>query len=214
MISQAYALPFTQTQTNKHTHTHTQGKRICVFLVFQFYLTQNFTHPVLTIVSQEDDKLQWQEVGKSNTTSQCKTQYYQVVLILQFHISSNSNNANLAGWTVMSMRTGYTIWKCFRTTVTLTDSVFPEPVWATPTMSRPLMAIGQPWHWIAVGASNPDFLQKCKDMHSHQCGMPEHTWSYEVNRQTIKTQLYEKNDLLSYMFWPHKVIIRLISKTY
>jgi hypothetical protein len=37
------------------------------------------------------------------------------------------------------------------------------------------MAIGQPWHWIAVGASNPDFLQKCKDMHYHWYGMPEHT---------------------------------------
>jgi len=24
------------------------------------------------------------------------------------------------------------------------------------------MAIGQPWHWIAVGASNPDFLQNAK----------------------------------------------------
>jgi hypothetical protein len=44
----------------------------------------------------------------------------------------------------------------------LTANVFPEPVWAIPTMSRPLMAIGQPWHWIAVGVSNPDFLQKCK----------------------------------------------------
>jgi hypothetical protein len=26
-------------------------------------------------------------------------------------------------------------------------------------MLQPLKAIGQPWHWIAVGASNPDFLQ-------------------------------------------------------
>jgi hypothetical protein len=61
---------------------------------------------------------------------------------------------------------------CFPATVTLTDSVFPEPVWAIPTMSRPLMATGQPWHWIAVGASNPDFLQKYKDKYSHRCGMP------------------------------------------
>jgi len=53
------------------------------------------------------------------------------------------------------------------------------------------MAIGQPWHWIAVGASKPDFLQKCKDMHSHWCGIPEHTLPKEVNRQTNKTQLYE-----------------------
>jgi hypothetical protein len=43
--------------------------------------------------------------------------------------------------------------------IILTANVFPEPVWAIPTMSRPLMAIGQPWHWIAVGDSNPDFLQ-------------------------------------------------------
>lgn len=54
--------------------------------------------------------------------------------------------------------------------IILTANVFPEPVWAIPTMSRPLMAIGQPWHWIAVGDSNPDFLQKCIHIHSHQHG--------------------------------------------
>lgn len=36
--------------------------------------------------------------------------------------------------------------------VGLTASVFPEPVWAIPTMSWPLRATGKPWAWIAVGS--------------------------------------------------------------
>jgi len=59
-----------------HAHTHAQGKRVCVFPVFQLYLTHNFIQPGLITVSQEDDELQWQDVETSNTTSQCKTQYY------------------------------------------------------------------------------------------------------------------------------------------
>jgi hypothetical protein len=101
-----------------------------VFPVFQFYLTQNFTDPGLTIVSQEDDVLQWQDVETSNTTSQCTTQYYQVVLNRQFKISSDSNYASLAGWMqdCNVYANGYMIQICFPATVTLTDSVFPEPV--------------------------------------------------------------------------------------
>lgn len=41
----------------------------------------------------------------------------------------------------------------------LTASVFPEPVCAIPTMSRPLIAMGQPCAWIEVGLLNPDFLK-------------------------------------------------------
>jgi len=33
-----------------------------------------------------------------------------------------------------------------------TASVFPEPVCAMPTISRPLRASGKPWHWIGVGS--------------------------------------------------------------
>lgn len=33
-----------------------------------------------------------------------------------------------------------------------TANVFPEPVWAMPTISRPLRAKGNPWHWIGVGS--------------------------------------------------------------
>jgi len=33
--------------------------------------------------------------------------------------------------------------------------VLPEPVSATETMSRPLRAYGQAWHWIGVGLSKP-----------------------------------------------------------
>lgn len=43
---------------------------------------------------------------------------------------------------------------------THTDKVFPEPVMAMPTMSRPLRAIGQPWAWIGVGSLNPALLQE------------------------------------------------------
>lgn len=35
---------------------------------------------------------------------------------------------------------------------TLTANVFPDPVWAIPTMSLPLRATGKPWDWIAVGS--------------------------------------------------------------
>lgn len=41
--------------------------------------------------------------------------------------------------------------KC-RGRVCLTDKVFPEPVWAMPTMSLPLRARGKPWAWMAVGS--------------------------------------------------------------
>lgn len=34
----------------------------------------------------------------------------------------------------------------------LTANVFPDPVWAIPTMSLPLRATGKPWAWIAVGS--------------------------------------------------------------
>lgn len=34
----------------------------------------------------------------------------------------------------------------------LTDKVFPEPVWAMPTMSLPLRARGKPCAWMAVGS--------------------------------------------------------------
>lgn len=42
----------------------------------------------------------------------------------------------------------------------LTESVLPDPVEATPTMSRPLRAIGQPCDCMAVGSLNPNFLEK------------------------------------------------------
>jgi hypothetical protein len=113
-----------------HACTQTQRKRVCVFSVFQFYLTQNFTDPRLTTVSQEDDKLQRQDVETSNTTSQCTTQYYQVVLNQQLHMSSDSKFACLAGWMqdCNVYANGYKFQKCLPATVILTDSVFPEPV--------------------------------------------------------------------------------------
>lgn len=39
-----------------------------------------------------------------------------------------------------------------RENVWLTDKVFPEPVWAMPTMSLPLRARGNPCAWMAVGS--------------------------------------------------------------
>ncbi len=35
------------------------------------------------------------------------------------------------------------------------EMVFPEPVCAMATTSRPLSAIGQAWHWIGVGSEKP-----------------------------------------------------------
>jgi hypothetical protein len=79
MISQAYthACMYANTpvcvcarahaRARTHTHTHTQGKRVCVFPLLQFNLTQNFSESMLTIVSQEDDELQWQDVETSYT---------------------------------------------------------------------------------------------------------------------------------------------------
>lgn len=49
---------------------------------------------------------------------------------------------------------------CLAKFTLLTASVFPEPVCAIPTISLPLMAIGQPWAWMAVGSSNPCLLQR------------------------------------------------------
>lgn len=42
----------------------------------------------------------------------------------------------------------------------LTARVFPDPVWAIPTMFLPLNAIGQLTAWIGVGLLNPCFLIK------------------------------------------------------
>lgn len=36
----------------------------------------------------------------------------------------------------------------------MNDKVLPEPVCAMPTVFLPDIAIGQPWDWIGVGASN------------------------------------------------------------
>lgn len=36
--------------------------------------------------------------------------------------------------------------------VLLTARVFPDPVWAMPTMSLPLRASGKPWAWMGVGS--------------------------------------------------------------
>jgi hypothetical protein len=47
----------------------------------------------------------------------------------------------------------------FKQRMRLTARVFPDPVCAIPTMSRPLKAIGQPWACIAVGSAKPCFLQ-------------------------------------------------------
>ena len=35
------------------------------------------------------------------------------------------------------------------------DSVFPDPVLATPMQSRPDMITGSAWHWMGIGFSNP-----------------------------------------------------------
>jgi len=35
------------------------------------------------------------------------------------------------------------------------EIVFPDPVWAMATTSRPLSAIGHAWHWIGVGSEKP-----------------------------------------------------------
>lgn len=40
-----------------------------------------------------------------------------------------------------------------------TARVFPDPVLAIPTMFSPLIAIGQPCAWMAVGKSKPCFLK-------------------------------------------------------
>jgi len=37
------------------------------------------------------------------------------------------------------------------------QSVFPEPVKAMPTMSRPLRRTGRPWTWMGVGRAMPFF---------------------------------------------------------
>ena len=51
----------------------------------------------------------------------------------------------------------------------LTASVFPEPVCAIPTISLPLMAIGQPWAWMAVGSSNACLLKKKFIINTRAC---------------------------------------------
>ena len=88
-----------------HTRVQTQKAKGCVCVcvcvcIFRFSVVHDseFTDTGLNNGSQENYELQWQDVETSHTTSQCTTQYYQVVLNPQFHISSDSNYASLAGW--------------------------------------------------------------------------------------------------------------------
>ena len=43
----------------------------------------------------------------------------------------------------------------------LTESVFPDPVWAIPTRSLPLSAMGHAWAWIAVGEVHAWLRKSC-----------------------------------------------------
>lgn len=86
------------TQAHARTHERKKGVCVCALSIFQLYVTQTFIDTGLNNVRQENYELQWQDVETSHTTSQCTTQYYQVVLNPQFHISSDSNYASLAGW--------------------------------------------------------------------------------------------------------------------
>ena len=166
-----------------HTHTHAKGKRVCVcvcvcaFSIFQLYMTQNFTDTELNNVSQKNYELQLQDVETSHTTSQCTTQYYQVVLNPQFHISSDSNYASLAGW--MQDRNVYTNW--------LYDLKMLPSNCHTYRKRFPRASLSYPYHVMTTHGNRPALAldscwcfksrlpAKCKDMHSHWCGMPENT---------------------------------------
>jgi len=190
MFSQAYTHAYVCMYTNMcacmhacmHTHAckhkRQRGVCVCAFSVFQLYMIQNsliqgWTMVVKRIMSFSGRMLK--QATPHHSAQHNITKWY-LIRSSTFPVTQTMPVLQDGCKTETSIRTGYMIQKCFLVIVTLTESVFPEPVWAIPTMSWPLMAIGQPWHWIAVGASNPDFLQKCKDMHSHWCGMPDNTW--------------------------------------
>ena len=168
-------------RAHKHTHARTKGKRVCVCVRYPFFscmwlrlsLIQGWTMLGKRIMNFNGRMLK--QATPHHSAQHNITKWYSI-RSSTFPVIQTMPVLQDGCKTETSIRTGYMIRKCFPVTVTLTESVFPEPVWAIPTMSWPLMAIGQPWHWIAVGASNPDLLQKCKDMHSHWCGMPENTW--------------------------------------
>mmetsp|Transcript_80389 Transcript_80389/g.206890 ORF Transcript_80389/g.206890 Transcript_80389/m.206890 type:complete len:225 (-) Transcript_80389:468-1142(-) len=61
--------------------------------------------------------------------------------------------------------------------------VLPEPVFATPTMSRPAMAGLQPWDWIAVGEVKP-----CRaKLSSMNCGKPV-SWNERMGFGTLSPE--------------------------
>mmetsp|Transcript_80392 Transcript_80392/g.206901 ORF Transcript_80392/g.206901 Transcript_80392/m.206901 type:complete len:244 (-) Transcript_80392:285-1016(-) len=76
------------------------------------------------------------------------------------------------GWAMMCSRPGMPKAK-----------VLPEPVFATPTMSRPAMAGPQPWDWMAVGKAKP-WRAKLSSMN---WGKPV-SWNVRIGLGTLSPQ--------------------------